>query len=312
MKKVLLILLVLLFCLSAIGCNKTKIPSYPDFISDHSIRGTGFRKEYNDYIDIEKDFNKFYVSKDAPDFEVSDYKNGVCINRYNGDEDVVKIPETIGGKPVIKLGMYCVFITNISDDDYYCLDYSCPFMNNDLYSDLINDYTKYNNQLKLYEYHEGEAHFWCEGVNNVHLVKKIIIPKTVKYIGNVDSYTVTFEVDKDNPNFSSINGSLCSKDGKEFYRYNFNEKTVKIPEGIITVYNGSLPKKKVYIPASVENFYNYDTFKSCVVDENNKVYSSSEKGALLTKDGKELIPFDCSVGKDANIIDFSSVEEYYF
>ena len=122
--------------------------------------------------------------------------------------------------------------------------------------------------------------------------KKIIIPKTVKYIGNVDYYTVTFEVDKDNPHFSSVDGNLCSKDGTEFYRYNFNEKKVKIPEGIITVYNGSLPKKKVYIPASVENFYNYDTFKSCVVDENNKVYSSSEKGALLTKKGKELIPFN--------------------
>ena len=29
----------------------------------------------------------------------------------------------------------------------------------------------------------------------------------------------------------------------------------------------------------------------CVVDENNKVYSSSKEGALLTKDGKELIKF---------------------
>jgi len=121
------------------------------------------------------------------------------------------------------------------------------------------------------------------------LVKKIKIPKTVECISNVDLYTVTFEVDEENPNFSTIDGSLCSKDGKELYRYNNLNETVKIPEGITTVYNGSLPSKKVYIPASVKKFYNFDTFKSCVVDKNNKVYSSAENGSLLSKDGKELI-----------------------
>ena len=113
-------------------------------------------------------------------------------------------------------------------------------------------------------------------------------------------------------NFSSINGSLCSKDGTELYRCKYDDKKIEIPEGIITVYNGSLPKKKVYIPASVENFYNYDTFKSCVVDENNKVYSSSKEGALLTKDGKELIAVNDIYESGYDIPDFASVEEDYY
>ncbi len=244
-------------------------PNYPNFITNHSIK----RKITSRYADLGKKFNKFYISQDAPDFEITDYKDGVCINRYIGDEQVVEIPETIGGKPVIKLGMYCVRTTYIGIDYiYYSFDYSCPFMNQELCDELCDDEVVYNDELDCYECDLGEEWIMWDGIKKINKVDKIIIPKNVKYIGNLDSYTVTFEVDEENPRFSSVDGSLCSKDGKKLYRYNGNNETVKILADITTVYNKSLPK----------------IFENCEVDENNKVYSSVN-GSLLSKDGKELI-----------------------
>ena len=52
---------------------------------------------------IEEYMSKMYTSGD---FWVSDYKDGICINRYVGKEKDVIIPEEINGKKVIKIGMY--------------------------------------------------------------------------------------------------------------------------------------------------------------------------------------------------------------
>ena len=86
---------------------------------------------------------KFYISEDAPDFEITDYKNGVCINRYIGDSDYVEIPETIDGKPVLKLGVF-MYQYEEHDFDYSIYEqyYSSPFLDADFYSYLIKNVKK--------------------------------------------------------------------------------------------------------------------------------------------------------------------------
>ncbi len=279
-------------CLCTVGCDSSD--SYIDWVLENEKPPTHIEKiklkskdkDCKEEVDA---YNDFYTLYDfAFDFEITDYKDGVCINRYIGDKEYVEIPETIGGRPVLKLGLFVYQqAKHVIGYSIYKQRFSPPFVTEEMYDYL--DWSEYDFDDNYY-HNANEEYNECYGFSSEYcLVKKIKIPKTVECISNVDLYTVAFEVDEENPYFSSIDGSLCSKDGKELFKYNYWNETVKIPDGIVTVYNGSLPKKKVYIPVSVENFYNYKTFVGCEVDESNKVYSSAENGSLLSKDGKLLL-----------------------
>lgn len=322
MKKVLSILLVMVVCLSVVGCetvneyefeeyeplptktlsNKYKnhfvdepsgILEHPDFISNHSMESVESKNEEPFRKQLKK-INKFYISEDAPDFEITDFEDGICINRYIGDKSVVEIPETIGGKPVLKLGLYAYQESHHYDYNItHYLYYDNPFMNYFLSQELKN-YAEYNSDLEGYiaDYDAFASHHFY-GINKIVSVNKIIIPKTVKYIGNVDSYTVTFEVDEENECFSSNDGSLYNKDGTELFKYDFSQETYELPEGTKIVYNGAIgvridDRYSINIPQSVTSFNDVIGFSSCVVDENNQQYKSVN-GSLLSKDGKELI-----------------------
>jgi len=221
MKKVLAVLLALLFCISFVGCEE--LPSSLEKIKLES-------KDKNCVNEIDEYNNKFYrLSVYNPDFEVTDYKDGLCINRYLGNEEYVEIPEEIGGKPVLKLGLFKYQREGGYSGSTYEQYFSTPFINAKLYDKLsiylygdeyeltgtYEDYCYRNVDEKwvlYYGFHEG-----------ISLVKKIKIPKTIECISNINDYTVTFEVDKSNPYFSSVNGNLCSKDGKQIYRKNYYE-----------------------------------------------------------------------------------------
>ncbi|MBQ5399372.1 MAG: hypothetical protein IIU14_08070 [Ruminococcus sp.] len=66
-----------------------------------------------------KDYNKNI--RKVSDFRISDYNNGVCINEYVGKSNKVTIPETLGGKKVVKLGL------RLSYDSEGNLEISSPF-----------------------------------------------------------------------------------------------------------------------------------------------------------------------------------------
>ncbi len=56
--------------------------------------------------EIKRFDNRIYQSKEYEEYFISDYKDGVCINRYRGKDKNLIIPETIDGKKVVKLGSY--------------------------------------------------------------------------------------------------------------------------------------------------------------------------------------------------------------
>lgn len=141
---------------------------------------------------------KYYKSdlRKSGDFMITVIKDGVCINQYLGDSESIEVPEKLDGKPVLMLGGY------VYDDNNSSSEIFGAFSNANLDSITIK------------------------------------VPSSVKYIdsslmfhysGMVDSYLIdnsktycTFEVDKDNPYFSSEDGCLYSKDMKTLNYVNFN------------------------------------------------------------------------------------------
>ena len=110
-------------------------------------------------------------------FAVRDYNGGVEIVQGGFEEEVLEIPETLDGKPVIKLGGYFEDPEPILNEESRYSFYSC---------------------------------FW-----NTEC-KVIYIPSSVKEIvkGTFDIETLEkIEVDKDNPYYSSKDGILYNKDG---------------------------------------------------------------------------------------------------
>lgn len=116
--------LVLVFCVLI----NFHISFLPDYWPGYSlVSPTGARDENGNMIIVEEipyfgyiekafwdknneDLELFeasiYQSKEYDEYYISDYKDGICINRYVGNAENLIIPETIDGKKVIKLGSY--------------------------------------------------------------------------------------------------------------------------------------------------------------------------------------------------------------
>lgn len=87
----------------------------------HSNYNTFFDR-YNATNDAIKSFNdSMHISSEDSDWLVSDYKDGICINKYLGFESDVVVPETLDGKKVLMIG--CNFIAQNSDSVYSSMDY---------------------------------------------------------------------------------------------------------------------------------------------------------------------------------------------
>lgn len=149
------------------------------------------------------------------DYIVSDYKDGVCINKVVYDKTKYKaksdrtiininIPEEIDGKKVIKLGGYLEKIDYDSDEQY-------------------SFYGAYDNINRIY----GVKGFLCEFPPEFSI--KLKIPSTVSDItaealqavyrndDELDSreeagYIIDVDVDKRNPYYTSRSGVLYTKD----------------------------------------------------------------------------------------------------
>ena len=154
-----------------------------------------FQNYYIDSTPITDDiYNKLYSNTYAsPDgrFMISNYRDGVCINQYLGDEKDVIIPETIDGKKVLKIGGYALY-------------WGSGYENSDI---------MYSLQPAFCQIDTPEDENWYN-----EKIESITIPQYVKEI-YIDSFQYTVNLKKiivadENPVFKSIGGKiLLSKEG---------------------------------------------------------------------------------------------------
>lgn len=133
MKRILLIICVLFLILFEVGCNNKKLFSENsnasnsiskiDEVSVRQIKKAYYNKinykglsyyGYEDSISLKNKIGEkareFYKlnSRKVKDYIITDYKDGICINKYCGDikNGFIKIPEKLDGKKVVKLGSF--------------------------------------------------------------------------------------------------------------------------------------------------------------------------------------------------------------
>ena len=156
------------------------------------------------------------------DFLITDYMDGVCINKYCGflfGDDLI-IPEKIDGKPVVKLGGY--FEGDIDTEDGY--------------KEIIGAFG-------------GNASVTIHIPSTVKIITQEAVSSGIGMIADEDKYKyvyiIGFDVNKDNPYYySSECGNLYSKDMKTLLFYSNNEFETKYENGeSITV-----------VPNYIENF----------------------------------------------------------
>ncbi len=153
------------------------------FVEDVPYFGYIEQREWDNDVAAFREYNdNSYLSEEYDgNYRISDYEDGVCIDRYFGEyEEVLVIPETIDGKKVVKLGSWRIFDENGE---------SLGFANA----------------------------FGCDNETLPPEVKEIVIPSGVKDIvaysfngfgGNLKKITVA----KDNPYYYSFAGMLFSKE----------------------------------------------------------------------------------------------------
>lgn len=118
---------------------------------------------------------------EAEGFWVSNYKDGVCINRYIGNEKNVVIPEKINGRDVIKIGIYFERSWDDAADGISCSKY--VFKN-------------------AFDKTEIETVYLSSSI-------KEIVADTFCFSN--DSHLKKINVSKENTYYLSVNGILCSK-----------------------------------------------------------------------------------------------------
>lgn len=129
---------------------------------------------------IKKEYKEYSYNDDGDKIIYRDYLDGVEIVKYDGWDNVLKIPETIDGKPVIKLGGY------LDDSDEETIGYA-------LYSCIFTD------KIEVQEIYIPSK------------VKEIVYDTFCDVDGGYDLQKI--KVSKDNPYYSSKDGILYNKDG---------------------------------------------------------------------------------------------------
>lgn len=230
---------------------------------------------------LEEYENNLSKAPKHPDFVVTDYKDGVCINSYKGSAEHVVIPSTIDGKKVIKIGL------RVFQGECDILLES-PFLNHKIKSITIPS-----------------------------TVKEIVMDAFDCYDTNSQKdYLENIYVDSENPYYASVDGILYNKDKTCLLQIplNYQKKTIEILEGTKAIYcTCSESTDTVVIPSSVISFgEEFDEFgkkkitnykkisyadpstmyfiadvSNFEVAENNKYYSSKD-GVLYNKDKTRL------------------------
>lgn len=121
MKRILAIILFVFVVLSVTGCSfKDYNSSYKneDGYSSYIGNRKSGCKDMNSFglvSNLEDEKSQSYYKKNSRvcgDYLITNYLDGICINRYLGHSKTINIPETLDSKPVIMLGNF------ISDEKY--------------------------------------------------------------------------------------------------------------------------------------------------------------------------------------------------
>ncbi len=188
-------LLIVIIVLLAYNCYLLKNDNDEDFYcyyetpNYYHYRALGLNDK--DYL------NQVNHSRESEDglYYISDYKDGVCIRAYYGNEKHVIIPETIDGKKVVKIGIAYYSQEKFSDEMAEYIDSKTAF------EAQWNDVDAYNS-----------------------FIESFYIPK---YVREIDSHTFRdageklkkIEVDPENEYFKSSKGMLFSANGTLLWDY---------------------------------------------------------------------------------------------
>ena len=230
------------------------------------------------------------LNTSSKDFKTEPYKDGVMINNYMGNNQNIKIPSTIDGKNVVAIA-------------------NATFVNSNIKSVVIPNTVK--------ELHNG-AFKGCSNLEKIILgnsiesieddcfdscikLKSIDLPSTLKkfdetFFDNCPMLS-DINIDENNPNYTSIDGIVFSKDTSTLVCY---------PEG---------KKNETYtIPNNVTNIAMYalennDNLKEIIVSSN---VSTIEEGAFINCDNLEKIVIDTNVRSiQKNLLDGSDKAVIY-
>ena len=207
-------------------------------------------------IDTEGLCRNFYQNykravRKADNYIISDFKNGVCLNKiifdkkkYKSGEITIDVPSTIDGKKVLKIGG---FVNPNKNDEYMDEYYQTGF--------LSEFPKKYIIKLKI-----------PSTVTDISGSAFDTFYFSENYGGNI----IDIEVDPDNRSFSSKNGILYNKTKEWLLRVPLNyNKDYIVPDTVKYIASGVLnnPKyKSLTVGKNVERIYDD------VCDCNCKVY----------------------------------------
>lgn len=229
MKKKFSIIISLLLLLTLSSCkdysNYKNEEGYQEYISDSN---TGYEDVPYYYVCdsmTESELARKYFKKNSRrvgDFLITDYMDGVCINKYCGflfGDDLI-IPEKIDGKPVVKLGGY--FESGIESEDGY--------------KEIIGAFG-------------GNASVTIHIPSTVKIITQEAISSGWGMIADEDKYRyvyiIGFDVDKDNPYYySSKCGNLYTKDMKTLLFFSTNEFETEYENG----------ESIIVVPDYIQNF----------------------------------------------------------
>lgn len=287
-KSVILIFTVIIaILLCSCGYKKDVDDNESDYVSeDDYYQGL----EYKDPDKPEKTYK-------SGDYTVSDFKGGICINKYSGSEKNIKIPEDIDGKKVVSISGYYSdegFISAFNDADITSLlipssvEYiSCLSLryleklqnitvedDNPYYSSVDSIlYSKDKTVVLLVptDYPKSELVFpdaltnvglwsmdWAENVKSVKFGKSL--QKTLNF-SNYDLESWHFPYKIENIEVSEDNPNFCSKNGV-LYNKNMTE---------LICYPFAKPDEEYVLPDTVIN-----------IDEDNRALTDTKYLKILT------------------------------
>ena len=211
MKKILIFMFILILAFSCSGClyhvYYKDLTGYKEYISD-------IKSGYKDipYYCVEDSMTnnnnarEYYIhnSRRVGDYLITDYMDGVCINKYYGNAsyETISIPQFIDDKPVVKLGAYL-------DGE----DVVGAFGGNTLVKIKLSSSVKVISSVTI-------------------MSARWMIPEDLRY-RYVD--ICSFDVDENNKYYSSDNSSLFSKDFKTLLWLNNSEgDELIVPEFVET------------------------------------------------------------------------------
>lgn len=177
---------------------------YSNYISN-SKTGCKDMNSFGLVSNLEDEKSQEYYKKNSRvcgDYLITNYLDGVCINRYLGHNNTIKIPKTLDNKPVIMLGEF------ISDE-------------------------KYNGKNQIYGAFAGIKDCKITIPSTVKYVTSGVLwvsydADTTGFTGKYENDFASVKIDKNNPYYTYIDNIIYTKDMKtllyiNFYDYYNNE-----------------------------------------------------------------------------------------